>query len=135
MLEADPATDWSKVNIEALRQHLIDMDDVIMHSVATQRNVDGGMEADVTGTGKTVDAIRRMLTNHSAMLSQGNEYRASVKPIDGGARLRVIAARADDAIVVARIRGLGFAGIMTEGDNHAVHHIMLAKGMAVHGSP
>jgi hypothetical protein len=26
MLEADPKTDWSRVNIEALRQHLIDMD-------------------------------------------------------------------------------------------------------------
>ena len=28
MLEADPATDWSKVNIGALREHLIDMDEV-----------------------------------------------------------------------------------------------------------
>ncbi|MCP6769380.1 hypothetical protein NL529_31490, partial [Klebsiella pneumoniae] len=28
ILEADPATDWSKVNIGALREHLIDMDEV-----------------------------------------------------------------------------------------------------------
>ena len=28
ILEADPKTDWSKVNLEALRQHLIDMKDV-----------------------------------------------------------------------------------------------------------
>src|SRR5665213_2414926 len=28
ILEADPKTDWSRVNIEALRQHLIDMDNV-----------------------------------------------------------------------------------------------------------
>src|SRR6516165_7172350 len=25
ILEADPTTDWSKVNIDALRQHLVDM--------------------------------------------------------------------------------------------------------------
>ncbi|MFX5914869.1 hypothetical protein ABTE45_18800, partial [Acinetobacter baumannii] len=32
LLEADPATDWSKVNIEALRQHLIDMDNVTLRA-------------------------------------------------------------------------------------------------------
>ena len=28
ILQSDPKTDWSKVNIEALRQHLIDMNEV-----------------------------------------------------------------------------------------------------------
>src|SRR5437879_13280128 len=28
MLEADPKTDWSKVDLEGLRQHLIDMNEV-----------------------------------------------------------------------------------------------------------
>ena len=27
ILDADPKTDWSKVDLEALRQHLIDMDE------------------------------------------------------------------------------------------------------------
>jgi hypothetical protein len=35
-LTADSTTDWSKVNIEALRLHLIDMDDVVMRSAVTQ---------------------------------------------------------------------------------------------------
>jgi hypothetical protein len=30
ILEADPKTDWSKVNIDALRQHLIDMNNVTL---------------------------------------------------------------------------------------------------------
>jgi hypothetical protein len=30
ILEADPKTDWSKVNLEALRQHLIDMNEVTL---------------------------------------------------------------------------------------------------------
>ena len=85
ILKADPNTDWGKVNIEALRQHLIDMDDVTMRSVAVQRNISGGIEVDVTGNGRTTDAIRRMTLNHSAMLDGGNEYNASAKEIPGGA--------------------------------------------------
>lgn len=36
--EANPKTDWSKVNIELLRQHLIDMDNVSLRTdfTATQ---------------------------------------------------------------------------------------------------
>ncbi len=133
LLEADPKTDWSKVNLEALRQHLIDMDDVIMHAVANQRNVAGGIQVDVTGAGRTIAAIRRMTVNHSAMLEQGNDYHASTKEIPGGVRLTVTAKAADDAAVVARIRGLGFAGIMTEGNHHAPHHLAIARGELVHG--
>ena len=33
MLDADPSTDWSKVDLERLRQHLIDMDEVTMRSM------------------------------------------------------------------------------------------------------
>src|SRR5690349_8688830 len=42
VLKADPATDWSKVNLEALRQHLIDMDDVTLRSTVVQKQVPGG---------------------------------------------------------------------------------------------
>jgi hypothetical protein len=133
MLEADPATDWSKVNIEALREHLIDMDDVTMQAVAVQRSVPGGVEIDVTGTGRTIAAIRRMTMNHTTMLDQGASYHASATEIPNGARLTITAKHADDANATARIRGLGFAGIMTEGEHHAAHHLALARGEPVHG--
>ena len=132
MLKADPKTDWTKVNVEALRQHLIDMDEVTMRSAAAQRSIPGGIEVDVTGTGRTTDAIRRMTVNHAAMLTNDSEYNASAKEIPGGARLTVVAKNAKDTSVVARIRGLGFAGIMTEGDHHAAHHIAIARGEMVH---
>src|SRR5262249_59069954 len=39
ILKADSSTDWSKVDLDALREHLIDMDDVVMHaSVAKRRS-------------------------------------------------------------------------------------------------
>jgi hypothetical protein len=131
MLDADPTTDWSKVNIEALRQHLIDMDLVLMTSSVKQRNVPGGVELEVSGTGPTTAAIRRMAVNHTRMLD-GTQYTASASEIPGGSKLVITAANQSDAAAVTRIRGLGFAGLFTEGDHHASHHLMLARGQAVH---
>jgi hypothetical protein len=130
MLKADPNTDWSRVNVEALRQHLIDMDEVTMHAVVAQKNVPGGLEMEVTGTGRTADAIKRMAINHSRMLEQEGEYHATATEIPNGARITVTAIRSSDARMVAQIRGLGFAGLMTEGDHHAAHHLALARGDA-----
>ena len=128
VLKADAATDWSKVNLEALRQHLIDMDDVTLRSSVVQRQVNGGLEMDVTGSGRTVEAIRRMLGMHTAMLSGSTEYRAESKSIPNGMRLTVTSADVSNAAQVARLRGLGFIGLLAEGDHHARHHMALARG-------
>lgn len=127
-LKADPATDWSKVNIEALRQHLIDMDDVVMRAAAKATNVDGGVSLDITGAGKVGAAIRRMGTMHAMALNEEGEYVAKSSEIEGGVRLVVTAKTTGDAKAVTRIRGLGFAGLLAEGDHHAMHHLMLARG-------
>jgi len=130
-LESDPNTDWSKVNIEALRQHLVDMDEVTMRSEVVQRPIAAGLEMDITGAGRTTLAIRRMITSHSAMLEQSADYHASAVEIPNGTRLTVTSKNPDNSKAVARIRGLGFAGILTEGDHHAQHHIALARGDAM----
>lgn len=132
VLEADPATDWSKVNVEALRAHLIDMDEVTLHAVVAQRAIDGGFVADVTGRGRTVDAIRRMTTNHFAMLDSSSAYRARVAPLPAGVRVTVVARQPNDARAVAIARGLGFIGLLTEGDHHATHHLSIARGESMH---
>ncbi len=129
ILEADPATDWSKVDIEALRQHLMDMDDVTMRAAVRAAPAAGGMTMEVTGTGRVAEAIQRMVTAHAPMLERAGPWRATVAPITGGVRFTVVARDATDAGTVARIRGLGFIGLMTQGAHHAEHHLMIAKGM------
>lgn len=42
ILEADPSTDWSKVDLEALRQHLIDMNEVTLHATVATKLIDVG---------------------------------------------------------------------------------------------
>jgi hypothetical protein len=129
MLEADSTTDWSRVNIEALRQHLIDMDEVTLRAVVAQRNVPGGIEADVTGSGATIGSIQRMLLAHGSMMAAKPQYRVQVAETAAGVHLVVVAGNPDDARLVARIRGLGVAGLLTAGAHHAPHHLALARGV------
>jgi len=135
-LKADPNTDWSTVNIEALRQHLIDMDDVVLRAVVAQRDVPGGVEIRATGTGRTAEAIKRIAMNHTRALDQEADYHAIATEVADGAEITVTAKNAADSRVVARIRGLGFAGLLTEGAHHAAHHLALARGdQMAHGHP
>jgi hypothetical protein len=131
ILKADSTTDWFKVNLEAVRQHMIDMDEVTMRASVVQRPVPGGVTMTVTGDAKVAPAIKRMLTSHAGMLDQDPQYHARIEPITGGVQFTVAARDPNDANLVAMIRGLGFAGLLTEGDHHARHHLALARGDAM----
>ena len=128
ILEADPTTDWSKVNIAALREHVIDMDEVTMRATATERALDNGVEIAVTGDGRTLDAIRRMLPAHARGLTAiGWNARTEILP--NGLMLRVTS---KDPKQVTKLKALGFMGIMVQGAHHQVHHLMMAKGEFTH---
>ena len=47
ILEADPTTDWAKVDLERLRQHLIDMNEVVLHSLVRQTPIAGGLAMEI----------------------------------------------------------------------------------------
>ena len=90
MLEADPATDWSKVNIGALREHLIDMDEVTMRARASERALDNGVEIAITGEGRTLAAIRRMVPAHAHELAALG-WNAKTQYLPNGVKLVVTA--------------------------------------------
>ncbi len=133
LLEADPSTDWSRVDLERLRQHLIDMNEVVLHAAVKATRIPGGLAADVTGTGRVEQAIRAMVVPHAAELDQMPEWSAGTEAIPGGVRLTVTATDANDARTIARIRGLGFVGLLTSGAHHQPHHLAMAKGEAMGG--
>ena len=131
-LEADSTTDWTKVDIGALRRHLQAMNDVTLYATAKQTDIAGGARMDVTGDGRVAESIRQMLRAHAPELDALGIYRATVEDIPGGVRLTVRAADPNDARTVTKIRALGFAGLLTQGAHHADHHVMIAKGMHGH---
>ena len=132
LLEADSATDWSKVNIEALRQHLIDMDAVTMRARVRRTSATGGLSMDITGDALVAGSIRRMVGAHAPMLEALGGWRATTAEIPGGMRFTVVASNPSDSATATRIRGLGFIGLMTQGAHHAEHHLAIAKGAGAH---
>ena len=128
MLEADPRTDWSKVDIEALRQHLIDMSNVTLAARVVGHPIDGGMEFVVTGDGAVRDSIRRMTAAHAATMDGVNGWHFAAKDTEGGAIFDVRVPAQD----MAKLKGLGFIGVMTVGMHHQAHHLMIARGENPH---
>lgn len=128
-LAADPTTDWSKVNIEALRQHLIDMDNVTIRASVAATSLPKGARFAVSSEDPGVRAsIQRMVLAHAKTMNGANGWTLLAKTTDNGAELTVTGAPKDAAM----IQGLGFIGVMTLGTHHQAHHLMLAQGMNPH---
>jgi hypothetical protein len=125
ILDADPNTDWSKVDLEALRQHLIDMNEVTLRADADPKQIDGGLEIAVTGSGRTLIAVQRMVPAWAQTMNGHQEWSTKAAPLPNGELLTVTAA---DPKEVQHIRGLGFIGLLVSGSMHQPHHLAMAKG-------
>lgn len=127
MLEADATTDWTKVNIEALRQHLIDMDNVTLRALVTGEPVEGDMRFDVSGAGAMEASICAMTAAYAATMNGVDGWRFAALEIPGGAATTVTWPQS----AIAKIRALGFAGILTRGGHHRMHRLMIAPGLMI----
>jgi len=125
ILDADPKTDWSKVDLEALRQHLIDMNEVTLKADAAAKPIDGGLEITITGNGRTLVAIQRMIPTYAETVNGLNGWTAKAATVPNGEMLTVTA---PDSKEVQHIRGLGFIGLLVSGPFHQPHHLAMAKG-------
>ncbi len=129
LLQADPKTDWSKVDIDALRQHLIDMDEVTLRAAVRKEPVENGLRMTVTGAGRTLEAIQRMLPDHAREIDGMNGWTVKAASVADGVDLTVTAATPGET---TKIRALGFMGIMAQGGHHQRHHLAMAKGEMAH---
>ena len=124
ILEADANTDWSKVNINALREDLIDMNEVAFKAVAKEHKLDNGLEIAVTGEGRTLDAIKRMVPAHARELVKTG-WSTTTEDLPNGVKFTIAST---DPQQIIKIKGLGFMGIMVQGGHHQLHHLAMAKG-------
>lgn len=130
ILEASPETDWSRVDIAALRAHLVDMERLTVDAVVSERPVVGGLEIVVAGPASAVDAARRMVPAHAAMVAESRGWKIDLE--DRGETLRILWTTAAPE-ELAKLKGLGFFGLMAEGGHHQHHHLMIATGRNPHG--
>jgi TusA-related sulfurtransferase len=129
ILDADPKTDWSKVNLEALRQHLIDMNEVTLKAEAAPKQIDGGLEITITGNDRTLVAIQRMIPAWVQTMNGHQGWSTKAAPLPNG---EVVTVTATDPKEVRHIRGLGFIGLLVSGSHHQPHHLAMAKGEFAH---
>jgi len=125
MLEADPATDWSQVDLDMLRTHLIDMDRVMMDAAVESTELTNGMRHSVTGDADVVASIKRMVPAHVQQMRGEVSWAISMTEDSSGVELEITASEAGQ---IAKIKGLGFAGFMVLGDHHQLHHVQMSTG-------
>lgn len=125
ILRSDPATDWSRVDIEALRQHLIDMHLVTLYAqVAVEPNAHGATFS-VTGEARVGEAIQAMLPSHAPFLASETGWTVNATKISTGVSMQVLGE-------TDQILGLGFIGLLTIGAHHQEHHLLTARGLGGH---
>jgi len=125
ILDADPKTDWSKVDLEALRQHLIDMNEVTLKADADAKPIEGGLEVAVTGSGRALVAIQQMIPAWAQSANGLNGWSTKSAPLPNG---EVLTVTATDPKETQHIRGLGYIGLLVSGSYHQVHHLARARG-------
>ena len=78
----------------------------------------------MTGEGRTLDAIKRMVPAHAHELAALG-WQARTDDLPNGVKLVVTTS---DPRQVVKLNALGFMGIMVQGAHHQIHHLMMAKG-------
>ena len=129
LLREDPLTNWAQVDIKALCDHLVDMDNVTTRA-SVNRTVDGlGVTFLITGPDAVAASIRRMVLAHGPMLQRSSGWKVTADGHQNGATLRVRVTSDQD---LHQVLGLGFFGLMTLGAHHQQHHLMIATGQSPH---
>ncbi|MGB7183407.1 MAG: hypothetical protein WBD34_12060 [Burkholderiaceae bacterium] len=131
LLNRDPNTDWSKVNIDGLREHLVDMNALVLNARVSSQFENDRATFSVTGEGGTQRAITAMVPAHAKTLPESQGWAVETEKISGGVKMIIRVPPTDagrQAQSIQRIRALGFFGIMALGSHHQMHHLQMASG-------
>jgi len=126
-LNNDPNTDWSRVNIETLRQHLRDMNDMTLNvEVLSQKPIENGMVAVVEATTpRAAEALGRVSRGHPPQLKRETGW---VMKVTQDGKTFTFTTTTEKPQEVDKIRGLGYIGLIASGPHHQPHHWAMATG-------
>ena len=127
ILDNDPETDWASVNIDALRSHLVDMDNITLNAKARTLQIDEQrIQYVITGTGDTLTAIHNMVPAHAKAVQSMTDWQITTKQHTDGATVTI---QTSDKAAITRLKALGFHGFLTVGAHHQAHHLQMARGL------
>jgi len=120
LLLSDPSTDWSTVSIARLRQHLVDLDEILLNAEVEEQPIDGGLSIHLRGSARTLEAVRHVIPGHVRRMDGFRGWSATFEDTDDGLDLTLTTADPDE---VAILRGLGFFGFVATGV-HRPHELL-----------
>ena len=131
LLQGDPTVEWRKVNLEALRRHLLAMQDMTLNvDVLSQAAIENGFMAIVSPHSTRAKAsLSSVFAAHPKMLAIESGFKMTVIEESDHFKITVTTPHSKD---IERLQGLGYIGIMALGSHHQAHHLAIAKGIAVH---
>lgn len=129
LLGQDQDTDWSRVDIDGLRTHLVDMTELIRGARVETTALPDGLQMRVSVADRAGEAAWRMVPAHGPVLAAETGWVSQVNSEESRISWTVTDPTGVDT---AQIQALGFFGLMTIGDHHRAHHIAIAKGHSGH---
>lgn len=131
-LESRPDTDWSNVNVERLRQHLLDMHRVAQKvTVNKTAPIENGVRLVVQPkTPAARESLRRVLSAHPAMLNEETGWSMKTTSSDKG--FIITTTDPNGGQDTQKIRALGYVGLLSHGAHHQKHHWMIVRGKHPH---
>lgn len=129
ILDKNPETNWSKVNIATLREHLVDMNALTLGANVEAIKAENRIEFIVSGQGNVLRAAQNMVPAHARELNKMEEWNAVGEVTSNGARLTI---ETPDRETLAKVKALGFFGLMATGAHHQPHHLGMATGQMIH---
>jgi len=125
LLSSNPETDWSKINITRLREHLVDMEMLTTEAAATHSKKGDTITYIVRGTGRALSAVQSMVPAHAEQLNKTTSWKVKTQAMEDGIQMSISTkSKADQSKLMA----LGFFGVMSIGAHHQSHHLAMSKG-------
>lgn len=107
VLSNDPTTDWSKVDINGLREHLVLMNKLVLGAIVVEQAVESRLRFTVIGHEGALASIRQMVPAYAIELNKMAEFTATTTLIDQGIVIEVLG---KNSATNDRLKGLGFFG-------------------------
>lgn len=128
LLEQNPNTDWDAIDIDRLRSHLLDMNEVMLNTTASKEVVsDHEIRFTVTANEDSIASVKRMVPAHSKFIQQVRGWEIQPELTNNGAALTI---SSEDTNTIKRLNALGFYGFMSLEAHHQAHHYQMARGQS-----
>ena len=127
LLENDEQTDWSRVDLDSTRAHLLDMHHVILNTEASASIIDNlTIRFDIRANKESISSVHRMIPTHGRFIEQSRGWTIVSELDDAGASLKI---SVTDNSTLKKLNALGFYGFMALDSHHQAHHLQIALGM------